>query len=573
MSSSDAHATLRELRRTRTKHRLGDVEWFEVAYRVYLFGLVGLTAVVMASDAVKQLITDEVDTNDLLARGPAALGLVVVAACALGLRSGADGGPISIEVADIRHVLLAPIDRRSVLTQPVLQRLRSVVFAVGLVAAILGQLVARELEGSRAAWAASCALFGALVGALFVSTAVIAHVTKMPRWLASAVGAILITWQALAAWAAWSETDRPLGGTGPANLAGSIAFWGVRQRWYDLAAVLVVAIAAAVSVAVAGRLRLEPLARRGELVSQLRFAATVQDLRTIVILRRQLRAEAMRPTPWGRRSRSAARRVRPSAAASSGVAVSRAQHADDRPRPSVVWRRGLRSLRRLPAARLFRIALLAAIGGVGASLAVTSSPLFALLLLGAAFLVGMESLEPLSQEIDRPDRTEALPLDRGWLYAHHLVASAVLLACAAMIGAVAATIADPSHAAAAFGLAIPVALLGATGPVVTTVMDASAPIAIANTTITGAARGQESPFALPEFAGAATAFKTIAPVVISATAVAPVLLMRYDATAGTVVRAAVAAALFLAAVVFWIRRRDRLAIWVREFFSEGRAQL
>jgi hypothetical protein len=284
----------------------------------------------------------------------------------------------------------------------------------------------------------------------------------------------------------------------------------------------------------------------------------------------------MRPTPWGRRSRStAAQRVRPSAPTRSGSAapVSLARAAGDRARPTVVWRRGLRSLRRLPAARLFRIALLAAIGGVGASLAVTSSPLFALLLLGAAFLVGMESLEPLSQEIDRPDRTEALPLDRGWLYTHHLVASTVLLAGAAMIGAVAATVADPSHAAAAFALAIPIALLGATGPVVTTVMDASAPIAIASTTITGAPRGEESPFALPEFAGAATAFKTIAPMVISATAVVPVLLMRYDASPGTAVRTTVAAALFLAAVVFWIRRRDRLAVRIREFFAEGRAQL
>jgi len=526
----------------------------------------------MASDAVKQLITDEVDTNDLLTRGPATLGLVVVAACALGLRSGSDGGPISIEVADIRHVLLAPIDRRTVMTQPVLQRLRAVVFALGLGAAILGQLVARELEGSRPAWAASCALFGALVGALFVSSAMIAHVTKMPRWLASALGAALVAWQGLAVWAVWNDGERPLGGIGPANLAGSLAFWGVRQRWYDLAAVAVVALAAAVAVAVAGKLRLEPLARRGELVSQLRFAATVQDLRTIVILRRQLRAEAMRPRPWGRRAGSGAP-TRPRPATTAGAPVPPARHAGDRARPSVVWRRGLRSLRRLPAARLFRVAVLAAIGGVGASLAVSSSPLLALLLLGAAFLVGMESLEPLSQEIDRPDRTEALPVDRGWLYAHHLVASAVLLAGAGFIGAVAATIAEPSYAAAAFALAVPVAFLGATGPVVTTVMDASAPVAIASTTITGSPRGQESPFSLPEFAGAATAFKTIAPVVISASAVVPVLLMRYEASIGTVVRAAVGAALFLAAVVIWVRRRDRLAVRIREFFAEGRAQL
>jgi hypothetical protein len=566
MSSSDARATLHELRRTRTQHRLGDTEWFDVAYRVYLFGLVGLTAVVIASDAVKELITDEVDTSDLLSRGPATLGLVVVAAAALGLRSGADGGPISIEVADIRHVLLAPIDRRAVMTQPVLQRMRAVVFALALVAAILGQLVARELEGSRPAWAASGALFGALVGALFVALAMISHVTRMARWLASLVGAVLVVWQGLAAWSVWNEGDGVPQGIGPANVAGSLAVWGVRQRWYDLLAVVVVVALAAVAVAVAGRLRLEPLARRGELVSQLRFAATVQDLRTVVILRRQLRAEALRSRPWGGRRRATA------VAARSGGTVALARRSGDRAPAPVVWRRGLRSLRRLPAARLFRIAVLAAIGGVGASLAVTSSPLSALLLLGAAFLVGMESLEPLSQEVDRPDRTEGLPVERGWLYAHHLVASAVLLVFAGLIGAVAATIAEPAHAAAAFGLAVPVALLGASGPVVTTVMDAPAPMVVAGTTLTGAPRGEQSPFALAEFAGAATAFRTIAPVVISATGVVPVLLMRYEPSIGMAVRSIVGAALFVAVVVVWIRRRDRLAVSIRQFFAEGRAQ-
>jgi hypothetical protein len=216
--------------------------------------------------------------------------------------------------------------------------------------------------------------------------------------------------------------------------------------------------------------------------------------------------------------------------------------------------------------------LLAAIGGVGASLSVSSSPLFALLLLSAVFLVGMESLEPLSQEIDRPDRTDGLPVDRGWLFVNHLLAPAVLLAVAALVGASAATITDPAHAAAAFALAIPVAFLGATGAIVTTVLDAAAPVSVASTTITGAPRGQESPFAIPEFAGAATAFRTITPVIVSATADVPVLLMRIEPSASAIVRTTIGAAIFIVAVLWWVRRRDRLAIRIREFFAEGRAK-
>ena len=121
---------LRDLRRTRQSRRLGDAEWFDVAYRVYLFALVGLTGVVLASDAIDGVVGDGIKTSDLLARGPSVVGLIVVLAFGLGLRSGADGGPVAIEVADIRHVLLSPINRRRALLRPVGQRIRSVTFSL-----------------------------------------------------------------------------------------------------------------------------------------------------------------------------------------------------------------------------------------------------------------------------------------------------------------------------------------------------------------------------------------------------------------------------------------------------------
>ena len=143
---SDATSTLRELRRTRQRRRLGDTDWYDIAYRVYLFALVGLVVVVWVSDAIDGVIGDTVDTQDLLTRGPAVIGLLVVVAFGLGLRSGADGGPIAIEVADIRHVLLAPISQRSVMLRPIGQRLRSATFAVGLSGAVLGQLIAQMAQ-------------------------------------------------------------------------------------------------------------------------------------------------------------------------------------------------------------------------------------------------------------------------------------------------------------------------------------------------------------------------------------------------------------------------------------------
>ena len=51
---------------------------------------------------------------DWRAHGPAIVGLVAAVAAAMGLRSGSHGGPLVFEAADVQHVLLAPVDRGTV---------------------------------------------------------------------------------------------------------------------------------------------------------------------------------------------------------------------------------------------------------------------------------------------------------------------------------------------------------------------------------------------------------------------------------------------------------------------------
>jgi hypothetical protein len=559
-------ATLSELRTTRQRRRLGDTDWYDIAYRVYLFALVGLTLVVWVSDAIDGAIGDGIDSADLLEYGPSIIGLLVVAAFALGVRSGADGGPIAIELADIRHVLSAPISRRTVMLRPVAQRLRAASFALGLGGAVLGQLIATEVEGSRTAWAAACGAFGAIVGVTFVATAVIAHTLRIRRWLATTLATVALAWQGAVAWGIWNDETTGLARVAPGNLAGRLALWGISQRGIDVIAIVAALAMAVAALALSGRLRVEALARRGELVSQLRFAATVQDLRTVVQLRRQLRSEVLRTRPWGQRRRPARP---PATAAARGRTPSAAPSTDETPSASIIWRRDSRSLRRLPASRFVRIGLLAGIGGVGAALTVSSSPLFGLLVLGALFFAGLESLEPLSQEIDRPDITDGIPIERGWIYAHHLVASAVLLAIVGLIGATVAFVVDPDLGLMAFAVAVPMVWAGAMGPVVVTVLDA--PTAPSPTTLLGQPRDAETTMVPPEFAGFSTAFRTLLPVAISAVATIPVFVARFDGTAAGVGRSLLGLALFTALAVLWVRRRDPWGAKVRAFFEEGRA--
>lgn len=571
------------LRRARRIRRLGDVEWFDIAYRVYLFALLGVTAVVVASDAIAGIVPDDVELAEILRHGPGIAGIAVAVAVAAGLRNGADGGPVAIEAADGRHLLLAPVGRRAALVVPTAQRLRAVAFALALPTAIGAQLVAREIAGSRAAWAGAGAMFGAVVGAAYVALAVLANGVRLPPVVASAIGWILVVWQSTSAWATWRGWSADEAGgvlsSGPFDLAGSLLFWGVRRRGVDVAVLVVVALLVGASLRWCGRLRHEALVRRAGLVSQLRFAATVQDIRTVVVLRRQLRAETLRSRPWGRRR--ADRRGAHGATAPDGSTVSSdrpAGRARGRPEAptgalpdrGLVVARSVASLRRLPATRILRMLGLAVLGGISASLTITASAFFAVGVLLVVFVLGLEVVEPLAQEIDRPDRTDALPVDRGRLFLFLLAGPLLAMVGLGLVGAVAAAAVRPPHAGGAFALAVPVAIGGAIGAIASTVRDAPLPRATGDTNVFGRERVSGGGLDLPEFAGLHSVTTGLMPVLFSAVGVVPVLAMRAEPGADTVLRSAIGVALAAVLAGWWILRRDRWSVAVRRFFAAGR---
>ena len=507
--------------------RLGELEWFEVAYRVYLFALVGGGVVLWLSGLVGDEPATPAQVADVLERGPAVLGLGVAIAVALGLRSGSDGGPVSVEAADVRHLLLAPVSRRTVLARPAWQRLRAVAFGGAIVGAIGGELAARRLPGTGAAWALSGAAAGAATGAAFVAVAVLAHVARLPRWAATGLAAVVLAAQAGAAAGWWP---------GPGNTIGSLALWGMRQEPVDLVGAAVVVALAALAVAVAGRLRVEPLVRRADLVSQLHFAVTMQDLRTVVLLRRQLRGERARSRPWVRVTPVAARHP--------------------------VWRRSWRGLLRYPVSRLVRMAMLAVAAGA-AAVAVLRGTTPALVGVGVAlYLLALDAVEPVSQEIDHPDRTDGLPIARGWLLARLLTAPAVALVPFALIGAATVAALEPDAVVFAFALCIPLTLIGACGAVVSVVRDAPDPLS------PPVASSVAIP---PEFAGFTTTLRLLWPLAISTLAGLGVLWVREQPTVGTAARVAVSAVLVVAAATMWVRRRDEWRARIRAFLAEGRA--
>ena len=109
---------LSAMRKARRRKRIDEVDWLDAMYRVYVTAIVGIVVVLFVSSFVGDNELTASELADFRAHGPAAIGLLAALAIAGGLRSGARGGPLALEPAEVRYVLLAPVERARALRAP-----------------------------------------------------------------------------------------------------------------------------------------------------------------------------------------------------------------------------------------------------------------------------------------------------------------------------------------------------------------------------------------------------------------------------------------------------------------------
>ena len=521
---ADLEGTLRDWRRFRRQKRTADIHWIDALYQAYTTAIVGLVIVVFASGAVGDNPLSASQTAGLLAHGPGWLGGLAAFAIALGLRSGSRGGPLALERTEVRHVLLAPVDRTTALRAPAIRQLRFLSFVGIVVGAIAGNLAVNRLDGGRGAWIATGALAGLVLIALCVGTALLAGGTRMPRWIASLVGVVLIG-MALA-------DGTGLIGFSATSTFGDLVLWPLRMNLVGLLPIVVAALALVVGMRLLGGLSLEAAERRSTLVGQLRFAATLQDVRTVIVLRRQLAMELPRLRPWVRLKVNGTGRW-------------------------PVFVRGLRGLMRWPAARVARLVLLA--GVIGLCLRGMWSGTTPLVVVAgmALFIAGLDSVEPLAQEVDHPSRRDSTPLEPAEIHLRHVpVAVLTQLAVAAIALAVAMV---PGRAQVPLGAGavafLPLALGGLGGALVSVL--SSAPSVGGNWSL-----------APPEAQGLRLAFRTVWPPAIAMLGVTPVIFAQRAQEQGLAPIEGGARIVPLVILVFglvcgWVRVRDEIGTWWR----------
>lgn len=528
-----------DLRRTRRRRRLAELEWFEALYRVYLAAFVFGGGALFVSGFVRDAAVDDASAVEFWRHAPAWVGVLAALAVWLGARSGRRGGPLAIEEADVRHVLLAPVAIRRVLVRPALQRWRTLAFAGAGLGALAGQLAGRRLPGTEPSWVFAGAAAGVVVATLHIGAALVTHASREWSYLFVDLAAGLTVWQVVSAW----PTDRSY--AGPFDPVGHLALWGWEQHVVDLTGVGVAAALLAVGVGSLGRLSIEAQARRSTLVAQLRFAVTLQDLRTVMLIRRQLGHERERRRPWVR------------------IAASN--------RLCVETQRSWRGLARFPLSRLGRVIVLAAVVGVsGANILSGTSPLVVVAGL-ASFVIGLDLVEPLAQEVDHADRTDSYPVERGPTHLRllrppaivALVLTAVVIAGAGIADSV---MIDHGRWGVIAIASLSTLLSGIVGAAVSIVAGAPDPL---STT----ARNDAMP---PEVAGTANVIKAVWPVAIATTGAIPFLFAETAVQNGNgpeaaAVRSAIGVLLFLGLVLGWIHRRDAIRHWMRQASAESRA--
>jgi hypothetical protein len=520
---------LRAMRSDRRKHRVEDMDWFEALYRVYLAAFLGLGAIFFLSGLVGDAAFTSADLVNIHTHSPHVVGLAAALAVFIGLRSGANGGPLAVEDAEVRHVLMAPISHAQVLRHPAIQRLRTFAFAGALAGGIANQLLGRRVPNhpSLGLFAIYGAIAGAIIGVLFVVSALLAHGLGLARWMSTAIATLLLGWQVAVT---IGDTNTP----GPFDVVGSISLGWSRVNAVDALGVLAVVILTAVSLLVVGRFSLEALARRSALVSQMKFAVTLQDVRTVVLLRRQLSQEHMRVKPW--------------------VKVPRVLRRD------VVVGRGFRSMMHFPIRRIIRMKLLAIAAASAMVLAFRGTTPMVVPAGLALFVLGLDVVEPLSQEVDQPDRTDALPVERGLIMTKHLIVPAIASLLFLPAGVFTVLILEPGASSIGYAILLGIIALlgGVAGATINSVKGAPDPLS-------GANQGLALP---PEVSGMSTVIRSGWPPVVSIIACLPVLALRYGVEQqtdilGNTLRATGGVVILLVLVAGWVRQRDAILAYFR----------
>ena len=207
----------------RRRHYIREGDWVDSLYKTYVTVIVALVALFYLGAAFGSADASAATVRDVEAHAPAVLGLVVAVFAALGLRSGARGGPLAVAAPDVTHLLLAPIPRSIALRGTAWRQLRGVLLLPTIAGGVAAKIAANHFGGEQVLWIVAGAAFGALAALLTWGAALVASGRRWSNRRAQLVGAVLVVWAGL---------DLALTtGTSPTTQIGRVALGPLSWSW------------------------------------------------------------------------------------------------------------------------------------------------------------------------------------------------------------------------------------------------------------------------------------------------------------------------------------------------------
>ncbi len=435
-----AREAVRDLERARRDARRAHIDIWESIYQAYVAGF----AIAAAAAAVASVLPeDQVSAGQLETMtkyAPAAIGLLVALAIAVGLRSGSRGGPLVFDPPTVHYLFQSPVDRGFLTRRTALNQLRSAItWGIGGGLAI-GLGASAALPGGVFWLGLGFGIVGVVTALALFGSALLASGRRLNLAMATIVGLLVI---------AWSVADLVTGAvTSPFSMIGQLGMLQETARSTSLIGIIIVLVLLLLAFGSAASVSLEAALRRSGLVSQIRFALTMQDLRTVVVLRRRLTGHTHRKRTWLPVPRATGNRL-----------------------PAL--RRTFYGLLHSPASTLVRAGTLGIGAGVTLGLAVQWAAPMALLTGLLLFVAAYDFIESLAQEIDKPTLWANKPVLPGDLVVRLTLAGAACMAPVAVIAIISAIIVGGTGIAAIALLALPATTAGAAvGAAVSTVLGA-----------------------------------------------------------------------------------------------------
>ena len=312
---ADLEQSLVDWRRFRKGKRVAaaDVHWIDVLYRAYLTGIVCLVAVVAASGAVgdEPIVTRRGSTTCCATAPAGSVGSRRwpsrwACAPAAGAGRWPSSGRTCATCCSLPSTARARCAARPA-PAPVPGLRRHVVGGVA------GELASHRFAGETAGWVATGALGGLTAVGLVSGAALAGECAARAGWRRP--------WAR--PWSSLAVLDgAEVIGSAPPSRSGVSSCGRCEVDLLGLVPVAVAVVLVAAGSRSSGVCSLEDAERRSTLVGQLRFAATLQDLRTVVLLRRQLALElprtALAPPARARHRPAAVRRARACGACCGG---------------------------------------------------------------------------------------------------------------------------------------------------------------------------------------------------------------------------------------------------------------